>query len=112
MSRASAVQTPNADGPCEPKHPQSTGKRRISAWATAPTLATYWKTDMLILYPASFAIGSIPQPERYYYLAGAGWRRVGSLSTTVGIDAVLKPGRVLDIKKRAGSADVDWILRR
>jgi uncharacterized protein (TIGR02597 family) len=47
--------------------------------------------------------------EIYYYLAGSGWRKVGSASTTIGDDVLLQPGVAYVIRKRSGNGGTDWV---
>ena len=55
-------------------------------------------------------IGFNLAPERsFFYLNGAGWREVGSDSTSVGSDFLLEPGKPYIIRKKKGNGGVDWI---
>lgn len=45
----------------------------------------------------------------YYYLAGQGWRQVGSASTTIGQDVLLAPGTSYLVRKKADSAGGEWL---
>jgi uncharacterized protein (TIGR02597 family) len=47
--------------------------------------------------------------ETYYYLQGAGWRKVGDASTTIGDDVLLQPGTAYVIRKKSGNTGKDWV---
>ena len=70
--------------------------------------STFNRTDEL--YAFGTASGFNPSASAtYYYLAGQGWRQVGSASTTVGDDVLLQPGTAYIVRKKAGNAGTEWV---
>lgn len=62
------------------------------------------------LYAFGSASGLNPSAaDTFYYLAGAGWRKVGSPSTTIGDDVKLEPGTAYIIRKKSGNVGGDWV---
>ena len=55
--------------------------------------------------PAGFNQGA---PNIYYYLAGNGWRKVGSAATDIGSTVFLEPGKSYIVRKKAANAGSDW----
>lgn len=47
-------------------------------------------------------------PNIYYYLAGNGWRKVGSSATDIGSTVFLEPGKAYFIRKKAANGGADW----
>lgn len=65
------------------------------------------RKDELLAFDDKASLNKTPSAT-YYYLAGKGWRQVGSRSTTIGDTVMLQPGKAYILRKKAGSAGADW----
>jgi uncharacterized protein (TIGR02597 family) len=91
-----------------------TAAQATSPLVDTPTIDDVGLFDTLLEFPAP-ALGAgfnLPPSNTYYYLAGAGWRKVGSGSTTIGQDVLLQPGTGYILRKvqdPLGPTGRDWI---
>ena len=70
--------------------------------------STVFRADELMSYGGGSGFNQTPA-RSFYHLAGAGWREVGSSSSSVGSSVTLEPGRAYLLRKKAGSPGGDWI---
>lgn len=68
------------------------------------------RADELLAYGDRAGFNQAPE-RAFFYLQSAGWREVGSASTTVGSDFHLKPGTAYIVRKKKTSPGVDWVQR-
>jgi uncharacterized protein (TIGR02597 family) len=91
-----------------------TAAQATSPLVDTPTVDDIGLFDVLLEFnaPALGAGFNLPPASTYYYLAGAGWRKVGSASTTIGQDVFLDPGKGYILRKAkdpAGPTGRDWV---
>ena len=69
---------------------------------------TLARQDELLAFSAGTGYNRAPNLI-YFYLAGQGWRQVGSGSTTIGQTVFLNPGQAYIIRKKAANSGRDWV---